>query len=187
MPPGWYQAAGDPPGTQRYWDGTQWQGGPQPVATAGGVSAPGGAQAAVGGGAPAAQIGARIVAALIDTGIVIGIIIVGTIVAAVLGAVADVLGLLVFLVTYLGALGFGLYNQIYLLGTTGQSIGKKQQGVKLLANKTGQPVGIGMVFVRGILGGILLDICLLDFFWMFKDGERLRLSDQILDFQVRQA
>lgn len=29
MPPGWYYADGDQPGTQRYWDGTQWQGGPQ--------------------------------------------------------------------------------------------------------------------------------------------------------------
>lgn len=31
MPPGWYPAEGDPPGTHRYWDGAQWQGSPQPV------------------------------------------------------------------------------------------------------------------------------------------------------------
>lgn len=31
QPPGWYYAQGDPPGTQRYWDGTRWQGGPQAV------------------------------------------------------------------------------------------------------------------------------------------------------------
>ena len=29
--PGWYHADGDPPGTQRYWDGMTWQGDPQPV------------------------------------------------------------------------------------------------------------------------------------------------------------
>ena len=29
--PGWYYAEGDPPGTQRFWDGAQWQGGPQVV------------------------------------------------------------------------------------------------------------------------------------------------------------
>ncbi len=29
QPPGWYNAAGDPQGTVRYWDGAQWQGGPQ--------------------------------------------------------------------------------------------------------------------------------------------------------------
>lgn len=30
QPAGWYHAQGDPPDTQRYWDGSQWQGGPQP-------------------------------------------------------------------------------------------------------------------------------------------------------------
>ena len=38
-PPGWYQADGDPAGTQRYWDGTQWVGGPQVVAAAPAVPA----------------------------------------------------------------------------------------------------------------------------------------------------
>ncbi|MDH3679649.1 MAG: protein kinase [Acidimicrobiia bacterium] len=28
---GWYYATGDPPGTQRFWNGAQWQGGPTPV------------------------------------------------------------------------------------------------------------------------------------------------------------
>ena len=30
-PAGWYYAQGDPPDTQRYWDGSAWQGDPQPV------------------------------------------------------------------------------------------------------------------------------------------------------------
>lgn len=29
--PGWYYAEGDPPGTERYWDGTMWTEGPRPV------------------------------------------------------------------------------------------------------------------------------------------------------------
>ncbi|MEL6984333.1 MAG: RDD family protein [Actinomycetota bacterium] len=29
-PAGWYHAEGDPPGTNRYWDGTTWVGDPQP-------------------------------------------------------------------------------------------------------------------------------------------------------------
>ena len=32
--PGWYYAEGDSPGTQRFWDGTEWQGGPQVVGAA---------------------------------------------------------------------------------------------------------------------------------------------------------
>jgi uncharacterized RDD family membrane protein YckC len=31
QPAGWYYAQGDPPGTQRFWDGAQWQGEPQLV------------------------------------------------------------------------------------------------------------------------------------------------------------
>lgn len=31
MPPGWYHAEGDPPGTHRYWNGGNWEGGPQPI------------------------------------------------------------------------------------------------------------------------------------------------------------
>lgn len=31
VPPGWRHAQGDPPGTERYWDGSRWQGDPRPV------------------------------------------------------------------------------------------------------------------------------------------------------------
>ena len=31
QPAGWYHAQGDPPGTQRYWDGAQWQGEAEPL------------------------------------------------------------------------------------------------------------------------------------------------------------
>ena len=42
--PGWYHAQGDPPGTERFWDGSAWTEGPRPV---GGVpSAPPAAPAA---------------------------------------------------------------------------------------------------------------------------------------------
>lgn len=33
QPAGWYHAEGDPQGTQRYWDGSQWVGEPQAVAS----------------------------------------------------------------------------------------------------------------------------------------------------------
>lgn len=31
VPPGWYPAAGDPPGTQRYWNGSGWEGQARPI------------------------------------------------------------------------------------------------------------------------------------------------------------
>lgn len=55
QPAGWYHAQGDAPGTQRYWDGTQWQGEAEPL--------PGEAEA-IGGlnlAEPVNRIGARVI------------------------------------------------------------------------------------------------------------------------------
>lgn len=51
-PAGWYYAQGDPPGTHRYWDGSSWQGEPQPVnpTTQYGAQDPTSAQSAAGFG-----------------------------------------------------------------------------------------------------------------------------------------
>ncbi len=180
QPAGWYYAEGDPPGTHRYWDGVMWQGGPQPVA---GAALQGGS----GQVGRFADYGPRFIGALIDWGIGIAINIVGQ---GLLGAVgsgskglASIIGLLF---TLLG-IGWWLYNYVYLQGSTGQTIGKKQQGTKLVSSKTGEPVGIGMALVRGIVGGILTAICLLDLIWIFIDDENRRLTDKIFDFQVIQT
>jgi len=53
MPAGWYHAEGDPAGTQRYWDGSGWQGEPQTVSGGGGI----GGQAVAGMSSVAAGAG----------------------------------------------------------------------------------------------------------------------------------
>ena len=58
QPPGWYYAQGDPPGTQRYWDGQKWEGGPQPVPGAGADAVAG---AVPGLAEPIMRIGARLI------------------------------------------------------------------------------------------------------------------------------
>ena len=67
-PPGWYQAETDPPGTERYWDGTQWSAdtraaaAPPPMAAATGDRVtPHGREIASAG----ARIGARLVDSVI--------------------------------------------------------------------------------------------------------------------------
>ncbi len=180
QPAGWYYAEGDPPGTHRYWDGVMWQGGPQPVA--GSVLQGGPGQVG-----RFADYGPRFIGALIDWAIGIGINIVSQIVIGLAGAgssgAADILALVLSLVAF----GWAIYNYVYLQGTTGQTIGKKQQGTKLVSVKTGEPVGIGMAIVRGILGFFLTLLCLLDLIWIFIDDENRRLSDKILDFKVIQT
>lgn len=66
QPAGWYHAEGDPPGTTRYWDGTQWQGGPQaaPVAATGGPAAGTGGMGGM--GQTLATPGLRMAGRLID-------------------------------------------------------------------------------------------------------------------------
>ena len=156
QPPGWYYAQGDPPGTQRYWDGATWQGAPQAV-----PGSEGSALAGAGGRVVAAP-GKRFVAFLIDVGIIIALYVVGFIVISVMGAIADALAVIFGLLFVLVYLAYWAYNFLYLQGTTGQTIGKKQQGIILLRSDDHQPIGPLMAFVRSILQGIFSIPCYLD-------------------------
>jgi uncharacterized RDD family membrane protein YckC len=179
QPAGWYHAAGDPPGTHRYWDGTQWQGAPQPVggATDGAV--------ATAGGQPA-ENGKRFIAFLIDAGIIVGIYVVALILAGILGKIAGALGTLFGLLGFLAYLGFGIYNFIFLQGTTGQTIGKKHQGIKLVTD-AGQPLGLANAFIRMLLSGLINMLCWADHIAILINDDGKRFSDKILGNQVVEA
>ena len=176
QPAGWYYAEGDPPGTQRYWDGTQWQGGPQPVGGQGAV-------ATAAGPGQKVEFGTRAVAFLIDVGIAIAF----QVVVAILGSISDFLGL----IGNLAYFAFAIYNWVYLQGTTGQTIGKKQQGIQLVSDSTGGPVGMGMAFVRGLVGSVLWFLCfipgVIDYLMPLFGDDRKRITDKILSQSVVQA
>ncbi len=180
--PGWYYAQGDPPGTQRYWDGSQWQGAPQPV----GIPQ----ETAVGGAAAGrfAAPGARFVAALIDAAISVAIVLVGFLLGfLVLAVVWEPLGVVIMILTYLGAFGFQVYNAFIMQGRTGQTFGKRHQGIKLVEEATQKPVGVGMAFVRYLLGSVIATACYLDYWWIFVDDRNQRLSDNVLKYVVVDA
>lgn len=189
MQPGWYYAQGDAPGTQRYWDGTQWVGGPQPVGQAQDVGFAGGG--AAGAGTPAEWV-QRFVAYLIDVGIIVGIAIVGQILAAIAGAISESLGVIVGLLTLVAYIGYFIWNFVIRQGQTGQTIGKAQQGIKLVRDDTGQPVGGGMAFVRYLVAQLIsVFTCgiagILDVLWPLWDADKKRLTDKILNFSVIRA
>jgi uncharacterized RDD family membrane protein YckC len=130
QPPGWYYAQGDPPNTQRYWDGTQWQGGPQPIQGAGQAATAGGA----GGGqgdlaSPWSRLGARILDGLI-------LLIPNIIIAVVLGAGAYGLGgdasFGAALVAGIIGTFIGLAYEFYFLTKDGATIGKKALNIKVV-------------------------------------------------------
>ncbi|MFK8022875.1 MAG: RDD family protein [Ilumatobacter sp.] len=216
-PAGWYHAPGDPEGTQRYWDGAQWIGEPQgaqqqaaptqtfaaPVAAsptppsygapgAGVSAAPSGYQpygAASSGGSAPADYGQRVVAYLIDWGIGAAIIIAGVAISVIAGAASDGLAIVGFVVAYVGALVYWIWNLVLKQGSTGQTIGKKQQGIKLIKDDTQAPVGGGMAFVRYLLAGVLSSVTcgifgLLDILWPLWDNDKKRLTDKILNMSV---
>ncbi len=193
QPPGWYHAQGDPPGTQRYWDGAQWVGGPQAAQDGGSVepAASGGgfAQPAFSGGGTGgtAAFGTRAVALIIDAAIVIGIFVAVLILGVLVAFISNSLGWIVWILGYIGALVFSLWNAVVRQGKTGQTIGKEKQNIKLISEEHGGPVGIGPAFIRGLLGGLINSVCYIDFLWPLFDEQKKRLSDKILNTNVVDA
>ncbi len=136
-----------------------------------------------------AEWGSRFVAYLVDIGLAIAIIVVFAILTAIFGAVSNGLGTIVNLFGNLVVFAYWIYNAIYLQGTTGQTIGKAQQGIRLQSDATGQPVGPGMAFVRVIVAAVIsLFTCgiggLLDLLWPLWDKDKKRLTDKVLKFGV---
>ena len=83
------------------------------------------------------------------------------------------------IIFYILGLAWALYNA-YQAGATGQSIGKKTMGVRLINETTGQPIGgglgIGRYFLH-ILDGIP---CYLGYLWPIWDSKRQTFADKIL-------
>jgi uncharacterized RDD family membrane protein YckC len=124
------------------------------------------------GGGPAsstAEIGPRVIAALIDlVAIPVGIYVAGII----LGKISGLFALLAILAN----IGYVWFYLPYTVGTTGQSIGKKSQNIKTVSADTGQPLGFGMAWVRYFLNGI---ICNLGWLLPFVDSQKQTLGDKV--------
>ncbi len=174
QPAGWYYAEGDPPGTHRYWDGTQWTGGPQAVqgGYAGAPVAPQFVQSA--------SVGPRILAWLID-------LIVAAVPAGILllvGGVSDE----VLTIGYIGLMLIFLGNQVVLQGLTGQTLGKKVMGLIVVDEVTGEPLGLLKAIGRFLIPTALNFACglywLLDYAWPLFDGRNQRLTDKMMKLTV---
>ena len=119
-------------------------------------------------------------AALIDGAIMLGGYIIVFIVAAIFGKIASALGVLVLLVGYLAVLALVIWNQVIVQGNTGQSIGKKQIGIKLISEQTGQPLGPGMTFVRQIAHVLDSIPCFIGYLWPLWDAKKQTFADKIM-------
>jgi len=108
---------------------------------------------------PRAGFWRRFAAAFID-GILLGIV--NLVLTAALKGVGNALALLV-----------GIAYFVYLEGgATGQTVGKKALGIRVISFDTGGPIGYGRAFIRYI-GRILSAIVfLLGYLWMLWDSEK---------------
>ena len=188
QPPGWYYAQGDPPGTQRYWDGQKWEGGPQPVPGAGADVAAGGAQNLA---EPLMRIGARVIDYIIwaIVSIIVTLIFAGSVLAT--GADDDVSFAAAFLA---GIIGVGLITayETFLVGSRGQTLGKMALGIKVV-RMDGSPPDMKDGFMRilpytalGVLGSIIPFVGLISFIvvlvslvFLFTDENRQTVWDKV--------
>lgn len=120
-------------------------------------------------GAPLAEWGQRAIGGLIDW---FGPNIVAS--ALIFGG-SQTLGNLLSLL----ALAWGLYNA-YLNGSTGQSIGKKVAGLKVVDANTGQLIGGGKGILRAFAHIVDSIICYIGFLFPLWDSKKQTLADKIV-------
>jgi uncharacterized RDD family membrane protein YckC len=181
-PAGWYP---DPntPGQQRYWDGTTWTDNTAPGSGAP-PAAPYGAPTQMGygyaqGGPELASFGTRLVAYILDS-LIVGIPF--AILYGIAFAISDALGIIAYIV---GLVGIVYYFAYFEGGPEGQTIGKKQLGIRVVDANTMQP-GIGMGrgvgrYLARILSGA---ICALGYLWMLWDPQKQTWHDKIVTTKV---
>ena len=98
-----------------------------------------------------------------------------TIIVQILGRASSALNVLLAL----AALAWGIYNG-YLNGSTGQSIGKKVAGLKVVGEQSGQVIGGGLGIVRWLAHFIDSLICLVGWLFPLWDAKRQTIADKIM-------
>ncbi|WP_326837617.1 RDD family protein [Amycolatopsis rhabdoformis] len=128
------------------------------------------------GGGMYANWGQRALAYLID----LAPFLIGIIIAALVGIASwNVAGILYGLVV-LGNIGWQIYNRWITGGNTGQSLGKRVVGIKLISETTGQPIGAGMAFLRDLAHFVDGIACSIGYLWPLWDDKAQTFSDKIV-------
>jgi uncharacterized RDD family membrane protein YckC len=81
-------------------------------------------------------------------------------------------------------LALWIYNRWYRGGTTGYTIGRGVAGVKLVKESTGQPIGMGLAFVRDLAHIVDSLICYVGWLFPLWDAKRQTIADKIMSTVV---
>ncbi len=97
------------------------------------------------------------------------------------------LGVAFLIIGSLATIGLWIWNRGIKQGSTGQSIGKKVVGIRLVGADNYQAVGTGKAILRDVLGYILDSACILNLLWPLWDQRRQTWTDKIIDTYVVKA
>jgi len=130
-------------------------------------------------GPPLADWATRVLAALIDIGIYVVALIGIAILSAILGAISGTLGAVIFVLGYtVVALGYQVLLG-YWVGLTGQTIGKRTIGIRVVRMEDGQLLGPGPGIGRQLLH-ILDGFCFIGYLFPLWDPLRQTFADKIM-------
>jgi uncharacterized RDD family membrane protein YckC len=91
-----------------------------------------------------------------------------------------VLGIVLFVLP----VAFFVWNICLRQGRRGQTLGKSILGITLIGERTGQPIGAGMSFLRYLCHIVDSLPCYLGYFWPLWDAKRQTFADKILSTVV---
>ena len=91
-----------------------------------------------------------------------------------------------YILLSLAGLAWTIYNKV-IEGQTGQSIGKRVAGTRLIREADGQPVGAGMAIVRWIAHILDSLACLIGYLWPLWDSKKQTFADKVCSTVVVKA
>ena len=124
-------------------------------------------QAFGGASGPRASFGQRFVGWLIDL-VLLGVV--GVVIRALIGVPAGTLVSTVVNFAY-----FGYFEG----GPSGQTVGKRAIGIRVIRYDTGGPLGWGTALIRNVCRIVSALPCLLGYFWMLWDKEKMTWHDKL--------
>jgi len=140
-------------------------------------------------GATPATFVQRLIAIIIDYGLILLMLIPAIILAFIVGKISGVLGFLVGMLLYLVIFLAAMYMYIGGIAATGQTPGKRMQGIQVV-NDSGGVLGLGGAVIRYIVAGIFNAVVCgipVGALWMLFDPEKKTLYDKVLNNQVIQV
>jgi len=128
-----------------------------------------------GGMPPYAHWGLRFLATLVD-GLVLMVAYLPAVIGAAIGG--DSASAIFGLITIVAVIGVIIWMLIQE-GKTGQTIGKKALGIRLLREIDGRPLGVGMAFVRRLAHFLDSMACYLGWLWPLWDSKKQTFADKV--------